>query len=144
MVLIALSRMVQVLWGMPQNALGAMLYACLLRRRRHYAYRSAYVTEWTLDSGLSLGMFIFVPRGCPHTLVVHEYGHTLQSLILGPLYLVAIVAPSLVWAGVPTLRRYRASHDYSYYRFYCERWANLLSRRVTRELPMGWYERRDA
>ena len=142
--LIALSRIWQVLWGMPQNVVGAAMYARLLRGRRHYTYRSAFVTEWALDAGLSLGMFVFVPRNSPRSLVVHEYGHTLQSLILGPFYLPAIVVPSMIWAGTPRLRRYRSSHDYSYYRFYCERWVNVIARRVTRETPEGWYERRNA
>ena len=139
--LVALSRIGQVLWGLPQNVVGAALYGRLLRGRHHYAYRSAFVTEWALDAGLSLGMFIFVPRHSPRSLVVHVYGHTLQSLILGLFYLPAIVVPSMIWAGTPRLRRYRSSHDYSYYRFYCERWANVIARRVTRETPVGWYER---
>ena len=142
--LVGLSRIWQLLWGLPQNIVGATMYACLYPRRRHYVFRSAFVTEWALGSGLTLGMFIFVPRNCPRSLLAHEYGHTMQSLILGPLYLLAIVVPSMIWAGTPSLKRYRSSHGYSYYRFYCERWANLLSKRVTGELPEGWYERRDA
>lgn len=138
--LVALSRIGQMLWGMPQNVAGAAMYACLFRGRRHYGYRSAFVTEWSLYSGLSLGMFIFVPQGSPRSLVVHEYGHTLQSLVLGPLYVPAIVVPSMIWAGAPRLRRYRSSRSYSYYRFYCERWANLLAKRMTGEVPEGWYD----
>lgn len=142
MMLVMLLRMWQMLWGLPQNLVGAVMYAGLLRGHGHYTYRSALVTEWALASGLSLGMFVFVPRSCPRSLLVHEYGHTLQSLILGPLYLLVIVVPSLVWAGTPRLQRYRSSRRYSYYRFYCERWANLLAKRVTGEVPEGWYPKR--
>ena len=138
----AAAYMWQALWGLPQTVLGLMLLVGLGRRRRHYRYRMAIVTEWGLDAGFTSGMFIFVPRACPRSLLVHEYGHTLQSLLLGPLYLLAIALPSLVWAGTPSLRRYRSSHGYSYYRFYCERWANRLARRVTGERPEGWYDRR--
>ena len=142
MLLMRLSRVWQVVWGLPQNAVGAMMYVLLYRRCRHYAYRSAFVTEWPLRAGLSLGMFLFVPQRSPRSLLAHEYGHTLQSLLIGPLYLPAIVVPSLIWAGTPSLRRFRSSHSYSYYRFYCERWANLLAIRVTRETPEGWYPRK--
>ena len=136
-----LAHMWQLTWGLPQNAVGAALYACMLRGHRH-RYRSALVTEWSLSSGLSLGMFVFVPRGCPQSLLAHEYGHTIQSLILGPLYLPAIVVPSMVWAGTPSLRRMRTRRGYSYYRFYCERWANLLAMRVTGQTPEGWSPRK--
>ena len=100
--------------------------------------RSAVVTEWAHDAGLSLGAFIFVPEGCPAELVVHEYGHTAQSLLLGPLYLPVIGLPSLVWAELPTLRRYRARRGVSYYSFWPERWANRLGERVTGESAPSW------
>lgn len=133
----------QVLWGFPQTVLGLMLRITLRGPRRHYQYRTAYVTEWNLSAGFTSGMFIFVPRNCPRRLLAHEYGHTLQSLLLGPLYLPVVVFPSLVWAGTPRLQRYRSARGYSYYRFPVERWANLLAERVTGEQPEGWYERRE-
>lgn len=139
---LALAWVCQVVWGLPQTLVGLVLFCVLRGSRRRYRYRSAVVSEWTLDAGLSLGLFVFVPRGCPRALVAHEYGHTLQSLILGPLFLPLIVLPSLVWAGLPRLERMRSSRHYSYYRFLPERWANLLSRRVTGEVPLGWYEPR--
>ena len=137
----ALARAWQLLWGLPQNVLGAAMAALLWRRCAHRRFRMAFVSEWPLDSGLSLGMFLFVPRRCPRSLLVHEYGHTMQSMLLGPAYLPLIVVPSLVWAGLPRLRRYRSVHEYSYYRFFTERWANVLALRVTGERPMGWFDR---
>lgn len=131
----------QALWGFPQTLLGLMLLVGLRGRRRHYRYRTAIVTEWNLDAGFTSGMFIFVPRVCPQPLLAHEYGHTLQSLMLGPLYLPLIVLPSLMWAGLPRAQRFRSVNQYSYYRFPVERWANLLAMRVTGETPEGWYRR---
>lgn len=135
--------MLQVLWGFPQTMVGLAIRLALRGPRKRYAYRTAFVTEWSIDEGLCLGLFIFVPQNCTRALLAHEYGHTIQSLILGPLYLPIVVLPSLVWAGLPRLQNYRSSHRYSYYRFYTERWANLLSARMTGERPMGWYDRRD-
>lgn len=139
---IALARVWQATWGLPQTLVGGTMCLALRHSTSRSSYRSAIVSEWKLASGLSLGMFIFVPRGCPRPLLRHEYGHSIQSMILGPFYLPLIVLPSLVWAGTPRLEHYRSSHKYSYYRFYTERWANVLSHKVTGKTPEGWYERK--
>ncbi len=131
-----LARLVHATWGLPQTVLGAGVKVMVGQDCPSYAFRSALVTEWRLRRGLSLGPFIFVPRGCPRRLVVHEYGHTVQALILGPLYLPVIVLPSLTWAGVPALERARRRRGISYYTFYTEHWANVLAERVCHEPSM--------
>ena len=136
-----LARIWHVIWGLPQTVVGCAMFLALRRSRRHVSYRSATVTEWRLRSGLSMGMFIFVPEGSTRALLAHEYGHTLQSLMLGPFYLPVIVVPSLIWAGLPQLERMRVRRSYSYYRFSPERWANALSLKVTGVKPEGWYDR---
>lgn len=136
-----LAPLVQATWGFPQTALGLLLFLVLRAKRPHrrvWRFRSAVVSAWRLDAGFSLGQFVFVPERCPRPLMLHEYGHTIQSLILGPLYLPVVVLPSLAWAGIPAAERFRRRHHYSYYRFFCERWANLLAKRVTGETPIGW------
>ena len=54
----------------------------------------------------------------------HEYGHTIQSNFLGPLFLIIIGLPSIIWAGC--FDRYRRKHNISYYQFYTEKWADAL------------------
>ena len=54
----------------------------------------------------------------------HESGHQVQSFILGPLYLLVIGLPSIVWNVC--FRKYRAKYQISYYDFYTEKWANQL------------------
>lgn len=51
----------------------------------------------------------------------HEWGHTRQSLYLGPLYLLIIGLPSIIWAMIHT-----PNSKKSYYFFYTERWADKL------------------
>ena len=95
-------------------------------RSRHYFYHGAVITEWNDKSSVSLGMFVFVTKEpyfydklkneytmeeLSERLLVHEYGHTIQSLILGPLYL-------------------------SYFSFFTEKWANYLGEQVTGEKSM--------
>ncbi len=132
----------QFVWGFPQTIAGLAIRLTLRGKQRCYGYRSALVSEWPLDSGLALGPFVFVPQGSHPALLVHEYGHVIQSLALGPLYLPAIVLPSMMWAGLPQCQRFRDKHEYSYYRLYPERWANILAKRVTHEKPIGWYDRK--
>ena len=75
--------------------------------------------------------------GIDERLLVHEYGHTVQSLILGPLYLLVIGLPSLVWMKTARLGRWRRRSRISYYSLYTERWANWLGERVLKRPSMG-------
>lgn len=80
-------------------------------------------------------MFIFISESAMtderrEFTLMHEYGHTVQSCILGPLFLPVIGLPSLLWAGLPVFRRFRERRGVSYYRFYPERWANFLGKRA--------------
>ncbi|MDE7360614.1 MAG: hypothetical protein K2N38_01635 [Oscillospiraceae bacterium] len=103
-------------------------------------YNGAAATVWRSKRGsLGLGMFIFISESesadrFAFTLR-HEYGHTLQSIILGPLFLPVIGLPSLLWAGLPVFRRYRGRRGVSYYSFYPERWANFLGERAETTRP---------
>ena len=89
---------------------------------------------------MSLGLFVFVSEtlsqkeeGYREQVIVHEYGHTIQSLILGPLYLIIIGIPSSFWAMTPMMINYRKKNHISYFSFFCERWANYLGEKVTGE-----------
>lgn len=130
----------QCTWGFLQSTAGFVTFLLNIRKK-HYLFHGAVVTEWNLRSSLSLGMFIFVTKHTGEDLkrmiTVHEYGHTIQSIILGPLYLFVIGAPSLLWAGIPAFGRMRRRRQMSYYRFYPERWANNLGEKVTKEKSMG-------
>ena len=83
--------------------------------------------------GVSLGMFIFVPGGLgperEARLLAHEYGHTFQSALLGPLYLLVVGVPSYLWANLPRNRRARAERHIPYESRYPENWAEALGRR---------------
>ncbi|MBR2085647.1 MAG: hypothetical protein IJ906_00665, partial [Oscillospiraceae bacterium] len=70
-------------------------------------------------------------------LLVHEFGHTIQSALLGWLYLPVIALPSTVWFMVPALRKWRHDKQISYYRFYTESWANHLGEKWCGEPSMG-------
>lgn len=101
-----LFHLLQWTWCLPQNLAGLVLLPFL--RGERYRYHGALVTvyrrlkRFSNRSGFSLGSFIFIPEAwSAHDkkhLVVHEYGHTVQSLMLGPLYLPVVGLPSLLWS----------------------------------------------
>ncbi len=108
----------------------------------HHIFRGSVVTYWEGDTGLSLGLFIFTgPRDASsqteirkrEMLLVHEYGHFVQSLILGPLYLIIIGIPSVIWANIRFFERMRNRKGRSYYSFYTEKWASSLGMKITKE-----------
>ena len=142
-----LYMLAQCTWGILQTLSGFVVFMICIRDK-HYFYHGAVVTEWKHGSSVSLGLFIFVSanpyyRGRPtkeetaSRLLVHEYGHTIQSLILGPLYLIVMGLPSIVWASVPGLRKMRRKKQMSYFAFYTERWANHLGEKITKAKSMG-------
>ncbi|MGN0132241.1 MAG: hypothetical protein ACI4AA_07370 [Lachnospiraceae bacterium] len=120
-------------------------------RSRHYFYHGAVITEWNDKSSVSLGMFVFVTKEpyfydklkkeytmeeLSRRLLVHEYGHTIQSLIFGPLYLIVMGIPSTVWGFLPYFNRKRKNEGLSYFSFFTEKWANFLGEQVTGEKSM--------
>lgn len=130
-----LYRLCQWLWGFPQTLAGFVLGLFVSRTGRS-SYRGAVVMRWKLQGSLSLGMYIFLSDSVTEDSMVllHEYGHTIQSMLLGPLYLLVIGLPSLLWAGLPAFEAYRRKKSVGYYSFYTERWANYLVRAELAEL----------
>lgn len=125
---------VQCTWGILQTLVGFCIFLVCIKRT-HYIYNGSVATVWGRRTSASLGLFIFITADAGEDFIektkVHEYGHTIQSLILGPLYLPAAALPSMIWCMLPALVRYRAKRSISYYAFYSERWANYLGEKFT-------------
>ena len=136
-----LCAMVQWTWGIVQNAIGLLLFLVFLPNR-HFVFRSSVVTCWKIPYSAGCGMFIFLNdtdlsesgKGAiskmDYDLLVHEYGHCLQSILLGPLFLPVIAIPSIIWAALPCFERFRKRKGMSYYELYCEKWANRFGDRM--------------
>lgn len=131
----ALYRLAQWVWGLPQTLAGLCVF--LFTKGEHTCYHGAVVKRWKNRGSASLGMFIFLSDSLSEQrekrVLVHEYGHTIQSLILGPLYLIAVGLPSALWAGLPLMKRLRGEREIPYYGVYPENWANALGERATGE-----------
>lgn len=117
--------LLQWTWGLPQNLVGLALWLCC-KGQTQPRFHGAMVKRWAFPGSAGIGMFLFLERDAGREILVHEYGHSIQSIILGPLFFFVIGLPSLLWAGLPLFRRYRQKRNRSYYWFYPERWANRL------------------
>lgn len=118
--------LIQFTWGILQNLVGLVMFlVCKMLGYKSKKYKNAIATKWNNKYGsVSLGMFLFVTDDEDEELVAHEYGHSLQSIFLGPLFLFVIGLPSVCWAAF--CDKYREKHDKTYYDFYTEKWSNEL------------------
>lgn len=113
-------------WELPQ-LIAALIYYWYLKRKDEIldtcTCQGAIVFIKRKSCGsVTLGNHIFLSPRATDTTVRHEWGHTRQSLILGPLYLIVIGIPSIIWAA--THRTIAPNTDY--FDFFTEKWANKL------------------
>lgn len=125
-----MKKVFSYLWQLPQNLCG-LFYRSISRNNRIAEVENndsrgvdAKVYLQRHSGGVTLGKYIFICQDYKNKDIVikHECGHVKQSKILGPLYLIVIGLPSIIWA---------VTYNYilpnkSYYWFYTEKWANKL------------------
>ena len=134
----------QCTWGFLQTRLGFAFFLAHAGEK-HFFYHGAVVTGWKYKNSASLGLFLFLSdpqksgkkqkknpslSDLSERLLVHEYGHTVQSLMLGPLYLILIALPSALWCSLPYCKKKRERKGISYYSFFSEKWADRLGEKV--------------
>lgn len=115
-------RALLLLWQLPQLLLG-LLVALVLRARR----AADGIWRCAAPIGVSFGpviilwselhLFEYDKAAC------HERGHSRQSELLGPLYLIMVGIPSLTMNVLTQLGILRASN---YYKRWPESWADQL------------------
>lgn len=136
--------LVQWTWGLPQNILGLLTTILVAHHPRRF--RGAIVSRlraFPLFSGhdcFSLGMFILMGRSVSERnyrkLLIHEYGHTIQSLLFGPFFLPLIGLPSSLrrlYFKLPLKNRRSLYHT-----GYPEKQANELGEYFTGEKAIHW------
>lgn len=127
--------LIQCTWGLPQTLLGAIIYF-KNRQCPHVVYRGCIDTKWNSRGGMSLGLFIFTPQeedDRTEQVRVHEYGHCIQSLLLGPLYLIVVGIVSYTWANLPYFRKMRREKKILYTSCFVESWASKWGEWVTKQ-----------
>lgn len=109
-------------WEAPQVIAGAVVKLCYLkygyREVETYKQGTCRIYDWGMLSSVSLGWWQFTPKGATKDTCSHEVAHSIESVALGPLYLVVIGLPSILWAGI--IHPYFMPNK-SYYWFYTER-----------------------
>ena len=126
--------LIQCTWGLPQTLVGLGFFIAN-RKHPHGVYRGCVDTRWDYHGGLSLGLFIFTPperqQNAP-LIRVHEYGHCIQSLALGPMMLFIGVV-SVLWGDLPYFARLRKEKRLPYTACFVEAWASRWGEKVTGE-----------
>ena len=145
---VALRDVALALWELPQNVLGALVFAACRAAGQVEVTDRASSRLFVKVSGfaVSLGWFVFWSDETTTryfhidgAVRAHEYGHTFQSRWLGPLYLPVVGVPSVlrnVYAVVyreATGRRWRG-----YFDGFPERWADELGGVDRDAMKRGW------
>lgn len=120
------------LWQLPQNIIGLMLLGYFklnksikLKRKMNKlsVYSIKVLVKDNYYQGISLGNYIFIESDANGRTIQHEIGHSKQSKILGPFYIVIVGIPSLILAS---LTRISPTILNNYYKFFPENWADKL------------------
>ncbi|MCR5829070.1 MAG: hypothetical protein K6F93_01800 [Lachnospiraceae bacterium] len=125
----------QCTWGIGATLVGLVFFIKNRKCPRH-RYRGAVDIRWNNPyGGLSLGLFIFTPNvESEHAeqVRVHEYGHCIQNIVLGPLMLI-VGAISVIWANHPHFVRKRREQNIRYTSCFVESWASKWGEAVTKK-----------
>ena len=123
-------NLILFIWQLPQHLLAILYIGYLVMMCKDLGvdsrYKQAIVIPCVMRGAVTLGCYVFVGLNSEYRKTVkHELGHTIQSKILGPLYLIVIGIPSITYCGLrrifPSLRKK------NYYNFYTEKTADYLS-----------------
>ena len=118
------------IWQLPQNILGLFVMLFVIPHYSKEKYKGiTYVISEKMSGGISLGNYVILSKDYKNKNISsktwdHEYGHTRDSRIFGPLYLIVIGLPSLIWAGLYG-KIIKPTHN-GYYNFYTEKRADRL------------------
>lgn len=121
-----------IIWQLPQFLLGLIIRIFFAEKKVwrsiHIRTTGTYIKVrfyyWKYNSGLSLSTsFRFINENASTNTAMHETGHSYQSLYLGPLYLIVIGLPSLIWNLLHQTKYFK---NLNYYAFYTEKWADKL------------------
>lgn len=126
------------IWQLPQNIVGLFLLLIMGYEKKVIANNGNKIYfSSRMSGGISLGKYSIISeyyiRKCKTDkdildldVTKHEaLGHGVQSRMFGPLYLLVIGLPSLIWASLYPSRIFPYTKN-GYYKFWTEKWADKL------------------
>ena len=125
-------NLILFIWQLPQHIVAIIYFGYLVMMCKDLGvdsrYKQATVIPCIMRGAVTLGNYVFIGLNSEYKETVkHELGHTIQSKILGPLYLIVIGIPSITYCGLrrllPSLRKK------NYYDFFFLFSANYLSKK---------------
>lgn len=120
-----IKSVLKYIWQLPQNIIALIYLSYLIVENQIPAitkYKEIKVYTKYSSGSVTFGNYIFISSKATENTIKHEYGHTRQSLYLGPLYLIIIGIPSILWAMIHKT----IAPDKLYSWFYTEAWADKL------------------
>lgn len=125
------------LWQLPQLLVALVMYPFLGKKKmvgKDKYGKVCYEAE-KMKGGISLGPISYVGPGSREETIAHELkGHTKDSLYFGPLYLLVIGLPSIIWAMTYDWKKH------CYYDFYTECRANRFAGLVVKNCRLFFKE----
>ena len=129
----AIIMVLRFIWELPQNILGSFLWLSL----RHKITKVEVIHNRFFihipNFGMSLGSFIYWSKSDNAVILInennieHEYGHSIQSIFFGPLYLLIIGLPSILRVLYGSIYYLiKKTKWQKYYKGYPEKWADEL------------------
>ena len=110
------------LWQLPQHIL-AWFVIVFSGAKYSETFCGVKVYKTPFRFGISLGDYIVVYTIHQKKVILHEYGHSLQSKYFGPFYLLIIGLPSFI---MNILTRMNILKRENYYHRWPENWADRL------------------
>ena len=126
--MLKLFRPILYLWQLPQNLAGllVLLFYKLKKADIRKCDNGIYIVPFFCAGGVSLGDYIFILKSNDDEFArKHELGHRVQSRILGPLYLLIVGLPSVLFN---IISNHSCKFSRRYYDRFPENWANKLGK----------------
>lgn len=124
-----IKKILLYIWQLPQHLLGLAL-ALFFKQKKKETYKHTTIFKVKKEIAVSLGNYIFMNENWSDKTKHHEYGHSLQSIYLGPLYLLIVGLPSITMNIFSTICYefgYYKPFD-NYYKRFPENWADKLGK----------------
>lgn len=114
-------------WGIIMSVIGAIVFAVLMLcgnkvQQNGLGWRIEIGANW---GGFSMGPFALVDKSRGAHVHAHEFGHSIQNCIFGPLMILFVMIPSIIRYWIDYFGMSKTDYEYAWF----EWMASLLGER---------------